>query len=375
MTSSQSSQGAVSPTARGGRRRGTGGRDGGPQVPRAEPRDYYGQPVIAEPVWSWEIPAYFFTGGLAGAAAPLAAAAGLAGNDVLARRAWLVALGGAAVSPALLISDLGRPARFLRMLRVFRPTSPMSVGTWVLSAFGTATGLATGSRLLGIPPASIGVPAQVVAAITGPVVSTYTAVLIANTAVPAWHDARRILPLVFAGSSLASAGGLVTAVTPAKAATAARALALTGALTELVSAPLMEHRLDKRVKAAYEGTSVKLLSRGGGACMLAGGAAIAARARTSRVAAVAGGLALCAGAALERWAIFKAGTASAGDPQATVGPQRDRVDGRVPIKRHAHPAPDAPPAPRPGVDVPGPSASGPGMPPAQDDPIAPRRGV
>lgn len=356
MTSGQSSQGAVSPTGDGRRgERGGGNGDGRPMVPRAKPSSYYGRPVIAPPVWSWEIPTYFFTGGLAGAAAPLATAARLTGNDVLARRASLVALAGAAVSPALLISDLGRPARFANMLRVFKLTSPMSVGTWVLSTFGAATGLATGWQLLGIPPAAVGVPAQAVAALTGPVVSTYTAVLIANTAVPAWHDARRILPVVFAGSSLASAGGLVTAITPAKEAGAARALAVAGAVTELVSAPLMEYRLDPRVKTAYEGTSVKRLSRAGGACMLAGGVAVAARGRASRVAAVAGGLALCAGAALERWAIFRAGSASASDPQATVGPQRDRVDGRAPVKR------------RPGHAV-EPTA-------AQDDPIAPRRGA
>ncbi|MGI8622934.1 MAG: NrfD/PsrC family molybdoenzyme membrane anchor subunit, partial [Solirubrobacteraceae bacterium] len=149
------------------------GRDGA-MVPAATPDSYYGRPVLTAPVWTWEIAAYFFTGGLAGASATLAAGAGLTGNATLARRAWPVALAGAAVSPVLLISDLGRPERFLRMLRVFKPTSPMSVGTWVLSAFATATGLATDWQLLGVPPAAVGVPAAAVAALTGPVVSTYT---------------------------------------------------------------------------------------------------------------------------------------------------------------------------------------------------------
>src|SRR5204862_3440317 len=98
---------------------------------------YYGRPILKEPVWTPEIPIYFFAGGMAGAAAAAAWLAEIRGNDDLARRAWLVALGGATASPALLISDLGRPARFLNMLRMFKVTSPMSVGSWILAGAGT----------------------------------------------------------------------------------------------------------------------------------------------------------------------------------------------------------------------------------------------
>ncbi|MDQ3286097.1 MAG: polysulfide reductase NrfD, partial [Actinomycetota bacterium] len=91
------------------------------EVSEEETRNYYGRPVLKEPTWTWEIPAYFFFGGLAGASSGLALAARLAGNDELARRAHLAALGGAAVSPVLLISDLGRPERFYEMLRVIKP--------------------------------------------------------------------------------------------------------------------------------------------------------------------------------------------------------------------------------------------------------------
>lgn len=105
-------------------------------VPPGEPRSYYGEPVLATPVWSPEIPLYFFTGGVAGAAAPLAFFAHGSGNHVLAQRAALVALAGAAVSPPLLIKDLGKPIRFLYMLRVFKVTSPMSVGSWILTGSG-----------------------------------------------------------------------------------------------------------------------------------------------------------------------------------------------------------------------------------------------
>src|SRR5215218_5031509 len=109
-------------------------------VPEEEVRNYYGRPVIKEPTWTWEIPWYFFFGGLAGASSVLSLSARATGNDALARRALLVSLGGATVSPVLLIMDLGRPERFYNMLRVIKPTSPMSLGTWVLSAFGTSTG-------------------------------------------------------------------------------------------------------------------------------------------------------------------------------------------------------------------------------------------
>ena len=160
-------------------------RDGAPVVPRAEPGSYYGRPVLKAPVWTWEVPTYFFFGGMAGAAAPLAYAAELAGNKPQARRAALVSFVGLAVSPPLLIRDLGRPARFWRMLRVFKPTSPMSIGTWLVTAFGAAT-----SAGLIFPKA------RPVAAVTGPLVSTYTAVLIAQTSVPVWHEARRTLPWV-----------------------------------------------------------------------------------------------------------------------------------------------------------------------------------
>ena len=100
------------------------------------PLSYYGKPIIKEPVWKPEIPAYFFVGGLAGASAALSAAARLAGNEELARRSLFVAAAGVTASPYLLIKDLGRPARFYNMMRVFKVTSPMSVGTWIVSASG-----------------------------------------------------------------------------------------------------------------------------------------------------------------------------------------------------------------------------------------------
>lgn len=293
-------------------------------VPRAEPRSYYGHPVLKAPVWTWEIPIYFFVGGMAGASAPLAAAARAAGNEPLSRRAAGLALAGAAVSPALLISDLGRPARFLNMLRVLKPTSAMSVGTWILSVFGTTTGLAAGWQLLGVPGRRVGVPAQAVSAFTGPLVSTYTAVLIAQTSVPVWHEARRTLPFVFAGSSLSAAGGALNAMTPTDAAGPARALAVAGSVLELTADAAMLRSLDPRVRSAYETRPSKPLHSAARTLTATGAATVAVGGRT-RFGALTGGAALMAGSLLQRWAIIKAGLFSAADPEATVGPQRDRL--------------------------------------------------
>ena len=167
-------------------------------VPRAEFRSYYGRPIIKEPVWKEpDVPGYLFFGGLAGASSVLAAAAQLTGRPGLARAAKTAALGGISLSTAFLINDLGRPARFHHMLRVFKLSSPMSVGSWLLSAYGPAAGAAALSDVTGILPAA-GTAATAGAALLGPAVTTYTAVLLCDTAVPAWHEAHREMPYVFA---------------------------------------------------------------------------------------------------------------------------------------------------------------------------------
>src|SRR6185312_6208255 len=108
------------------------------QPAASEDPTYYGRPVIKKPVWSWSIPLYYYVGGTAGGAAVLGAAATMMGRDhfprLIPRSRWIGAIGGAA-SAALLIYDSGKPSRFLYMLRVFRPTSPMNMGTWILSGF------------------------------------------------------------------------------------------------------------------------------------------------------------------------------------------------------------------------------------------------
>jgi hypothetical protein len=302
-------------------------RDGGPKVPAAVPRSYYGQPVLKRPVWTWEVPVYFFVGGMAGASAPLALAASVQGNRRLARAASAVAVGGAAVSPALLIADLGRPERFLNMLRVFKPTSPMSVGSWILAGFGPLVGLGAARELLGILP-RVGRAGQIGSAVLGPGLATYTGALLANTAVPAWHEAGRELPFVFAGSSLASAAGAALLLTRPADAGIPRRMGVAGAVLSLGASAQMEHRLGELGAPYREGGAAGRAARAAKMLTAAGGLLVAARARAGRRRPVVGALALVGGSALERWAIFRAGVASAGDPAATVGPQRARRDAR-----------------------------------------------
>ena len=173
---------------------------------------YYGLPLLKAPVWTWEIPAYFFVGGTAGAAAVIGAMArATGGSPELVRDARWIAAAGAAISPPLLISDLGRPERFLNMLRVFKLRSPMSVGAWTLVAFSTAAGAAafadavhraSGDR---VAVRVVGDAAEVLSAATGVVLSTYTGVLLGATAIPVWSKNVRLLPIHFGMSGMGAA--------------------------------------------------------------------------------------------------------------------------------------------------------------------------
>jgi Polysulphide reductase, NrfD len=290
-----------------------------PDRPRPSPP----RPIIKEPVWTWEIPTYFFVGGLAGGSTVLGLAAGGAGRDALARRAWPVALGAVAISPVLLISDLGRPERFYNMLRIAKPTSPMSMGSWILSGLSGSVAVATAHSLRGWFP-RLGPISKLAAGLLGPMLATYTAVLIADTAVPVWHEARRELPFVFASSAAASAGAAATMIAPAAEAGPARRLAVLGAVAETAATAVMERRLGKPADAYREGVAARLakLSR----TLTATGAGLLALAgRRSRAARIGGGALVLAGAATERRAIFEAGLQSARDPAHTIEPQLESL--------------------------------------------------
>ncbi len=323
------------------RRRRKGGRGGGEQlnVPPAEFTSYYGRPILKPPVWRWDIAAYLFTGGLAAGSSLLAAGGQLTGRPALRRAGRVTALAAVGASTYFLVNDLGRPSRFHHMLRVAKVTSPMSVGTWILSVFGPAAGVAAiaeaapllpergvlglGRRLL--PPA--GHAAGLVAAVTAPALATYTGVLLADTAVPSWHEAYPELPAIFAGSALASGAGVGLVAAPGAQAGPARRLAVAGAAMELWGSHRVENRLGLLSKPYTQGTPGKLLRAG--RALTAAGVVGALLGRRSRVLSALSGGALIAASVCTRFGIFHGGVASARDPRYTVVPQRERADRRA----------------------------------------------
>jgi len=315
------------PVRRGGnghRRR----RDGDqPMVPDATFTSYYGRPVIKEPVWrAPDVPAYLFLGGLAGASSVLAAGAQLSGYRELARVAKVGALGAISLSAAALVNDLGRPERFVNMLRVFKPSSPMSVGSWLLAGYGPVAGAAAVSEVTGILPQA-GRTATLAAGLLGPAIATYTAALICDTAVPAWHEGYREMPYVFAGSAASAAGGLGLLATHPRDAEPARDLAVLGAAVELIAKRQLVDRLGPLAEPYESGTTGAVLRLA--EFLTAGGLAGAVLGRRSRLVSALSGGALVAASAMTRFGIFEAGMASARDPKYTIIPQRRRLDRRA----------------------------------------------
>jgi hypothetical protein len=302
-------------------------------VPRDRPRSYYGRPVVRLPVWTWQIPTYFFFGGMGGASSALALGAELTGNRPLARRAWVVALGSIGVSPILLISDLGRPARFLNMLRVFKVTSPMSVGSWLLMANGIAVAPAAAYGLVRRPRA-VGPLAQWAAGLLGLPLTSYTGTLLANSAIPAWSDARWGLNFRFMGSAAASAGAASTLLTPPRHAAPARHLALGGTFVEIAATELFQRHLGDVAEPWSDGAAGRFV-RASKHFTAVGAVTLAASISRSHRGVLAGGAMILAGSALARWGGFRAGFQSAADPSYTVAPQRERVDARAEGERSA----------------------------------------
>jgi DMSO reductase anchor subunit len=280
------------------KRRRRGGEQ--PVVPDAEFASYYGRPIIKHPSWKApDIPAYLFCGGLAGGASVLGAAAQATGRPTLARASKVGAVCALGTGLVGLVHDLGRPARFANMLRTFKPTSPMSMGSWLLAGYGPAAGVAAATSITGWFPRA-GRVSTTSAAVMGPFVAAYTGALLSDTAVPAWHDGYRELPFVFAGSGLLAAV-LATAV-------------------EVVAGRRMEQRLGVVAEPYTTGRSGALM-RVSDAIAIGGsvGALVFAR---RRVASAVCGLALITASAMTKLAVFEAGFRSADDPRYTVDPQR-----------------------------------------------------
>ncbi|HEY5661207.1 MAG TPA: NrfD/PsrC family molybdoenzyme membrane anchor subunit [Gaiellaceae bacterium] len=292
-----------------------------------EMQSYYGRPIVKEPVWQPEIPAYFFTGGVAGGCALLHGVARVTGQERLARTALYVGAVADVISPALLISDLGRPERFHHMLRVFKVTSPMSVGSWVLFVSGGASNTAAVLELFDILR-PVKWAAEVVSFLAGAPLATYTGTLIADTAIPVWHQARKELPFLFGASAAASAGAATTIFMRPREAGPSRRLAVAGVAAELGLMQAMEHRLGFVGEVYKQGAAGKL-ARASKLLTAAGGALLAMRARRSRGAAVAGSALVLAGEVALRWSVFRAGFQSARDPRYTVIPQKQRKEARA----------------------------------------------
>lgn len=295
--------------------------------PQIEGRDsYYGVPGLKPPVWTWEVPLYFFFGGVAGVSAVLAFVGHLFGADpAMVRLLLWMALAGAALCPALLIADLGRPSRFLNMLRVFKIRSPMSMGVWILVAFSGFAFVALLSHelpLLGVDASilpALGWLGESLAALTGVLLASYTGVLIGATAIPVWFTHRRVLPPHFLISGLGCSAGILEL-----AGFLIPVTQVLGFVASSVETALEVGFLVRKGPAdgpLHHGPSGMLFRVAG---LLEGPAALLIRGIWGSASAGRGAAAVCfiLGALLSRYAWLWAGRASARDPKTQFAQQR-----------------------------------------------------
>ena len=330
---------------RAGKRRRPASSHGGdgaheiPLVPEADFTSYYDRPVVKPAPWGWDVAAYLFLGGVAGGSAVLGAGGQLTGRSLLRRNCRLAALASVSLGGVALVRDLGRPERFVNMLRVIKLTSPMSLGSWILSAFSAGAAVAaaaevdriTGERLPLGPLRRVlhlaAGPAGLEAAVLGPELAVYTAVLLADTSTPTWNHAHDELPFVFVSSASLAAAGLAMITTPPAEAAPARNLAVLGVIGDLGATWVMHRRMDPvAAEPLHEGRPGTLLRLSEGLAV-AGGIGTLLGGRRRPVAAAAG-LALMAASALTRFGIFEAGIRSAKDPRYTIEPQKRRLAAR-----------------------------------------------
>ena len=288
---------------------------------------YYDRPVLKEPVWIWAVPGYFYAGGAAGAAAVLGAAAQATGGDELrglVRRCRWISAWGTAVGAGLLVVDLGRPERFLNMLRVFRPTSAMSMGSWTLAASGAlGSGAALFADRRGAARA-IGDASGLAAGAIGLSLAGYTAVLLSDTAVPLWRHARRSLPFLFVSSAMTSAASILQGARLSDdEEKAVQVFDVLGGVAESAAIMAIERevarvaRVEDALHTGLGGSLWRLAKFGSTAGLVLSLLPGRGRLRSLLSAALGTATALSL-----KFAIFHAGKASARDPRATFEPQR-----------------------------------------------------
>jgi formate-dependent nitrite reductase membrane component NrfD len=284
---------------------------------------YYGIPLLKEPAWTWEIPLYFFVGGAAGSAAVVGAIADYTGaNRKIVRDARWIAAAGSVLSPALLISDLGRPTRFLNMLRVFKPQSAMSMGVWTLMGFSTAASATLFAQILAdrygpsFPVRVMEQAGQAASLAFGLPFSNYTGVLIGASAIPAWNRNVGDLPIHFGMSGLSAAVGLLELMGNRRS-RALEMLGLGAALWESWEGLRIESRQEQALEPLKHGPSGAVTRIGG---LLAGPVPAALRVmgllagrRRSNSLRTAASVSAVAGSLLTRIAWIYAGHVSARD--------------------------------------------------------------
>jgi Polysulphide reductase, NrfD len=320
-------------------------RPPGAPFPQASPETgYYGVHLLKQPQWTWQVPLYFFVGGAAGSAGVIGALADLIGDDYeLARHARWLALGGAAASSGLLVWDLGRPSRFLNMLRVFKPQSAMSMGAWILTAFANFAAAASFADFIearfgkSIPVSVIGGIGRLGSAAFGLPFHNYTGVLIGATAIPLWNHHIKELPQHFGMSGLQSAVSLLELMGHSDS-TALNMLGLLAAGMETREGVRIEMDRDRTLDPLKHGAS-GWITRLGGA--LSGPVPLVLRLlawkspQLRRWAAISG----IAGSIVTRYAWLEAGKASAKDWRLPLEIPHE------PQKLEEFPAPRAVPAP------------------------------
>ena len=327
------------------KRLGAGAQDGSKEERMAQDFEfssYYGKPVVKAPPWEWPIGVYLFLGGVSGGSGMLAAGAQATGNKPLLRTTRLTTLSAASLGSVFLILDLGRPERLLNMFRVFKVTSPMSVGSWILMSFASASAIPAVVEIdemagsgLPLPKFArtalrkIAGPAGVITGVLGGPLAGYTAVLLSNTSNPVWNDMKKHLPYVFVSSASAAASGCAMVTTPVDSAGPARALAMTAAVSDLAATKVLENGMEPEPLAAVHHGKPGKLMKASEYLIAAGGAGAAVAAVTkSRLVSVASGLALMAGSACTRFGVLEAGLEAVKDPSTTIGPQKRRAQRR-----------------------------------------------